>query len=227
MGTNTQNYGMFKPDEIDPMSDVKKNITDNLRILEARPEVPVIAAGAALPQSGNYNLYDRVFRNDAATGTTYPSNYMLVCKDTVWGWYWRPIQQYMSPWVNLPATIIADSNYEIHPTHPVAISFDSRGWLHWRGALRKKTANIPTGTNISILQNIPVGLRPHLRQLKLLPVTPVVSGTTETGYAGGRIYLQETGITNFRFWNTANATSQIFWLNGLKYQPCKELFYGP
>lgn len=226
----TDNYGLYLPTDQDEMSAVEQNITNSLDILEPRADPTVIAAGGALPQTGNYNVGDRVFRNDIrdlSVARTYPSTYILVCKDANWGWHWRPVQQNLSPWVTVPAGCISDTtNYEIHPTYPLAIAMNSQGFCHWRGALRKKTVNIPEATNINVLKVVPEGIRPHLRLVHTIPVSPVVSGTGEGGYVGGRFYMNELGENNFRFINTNNATSQTFWLTGLKYQPSKGFFYN-
>lgn len=220
----TPNYSLHVPTELDDMGDVDQWLTTNFETLEPRANPTVIAAGGALPQVGSYNLGDRVFRADPVASNTYPSSYILVCKDSIWGWHWRPVQQIMSPWINLPSGIINDSNFEIHPTFPVAISYDSRGFVHWRGAFRKTTANIAEGTSFTVLKNMPEGLKPNLFINRTVPVSPVVSGTTEEGFVGGRFACTDSGVSSFRFSNTNNATSQVFWMTGLCYQPAREYF---
>lgn len=225
----TDNYGLYLPVETDSMADVATNITNSLDILEPRGDPTVIAAGDPLPQVGDYELGDRVFRNDLrdlSVARTYPSIYILVCKSAVWGWHWRPVQQNISPWIDLPTGVVSHADYEIHPSHPVSVALDSKGWCHWRGAFRKKTVNIPEFSSINVLNNIPVGLRPALRLMHSVPVSPAVSGTGEGGFVGGRFYMNELGESSFRFANTNNATSQVFWMTTLKYQNCKGVFYG-
>jgi hypothetical protein len=223
---STTNYGLQMPEDDDQMSDVETALNDNFLILEPRADPTVIASGGALPQAGDYNLGDRVFRNDAITSGTYPSTYILVVKDATWGWHWRPVQQNISPWVTLPVGVINDALFEIHPTYPVAVAFDSQGYCHWRGAFRKKVANIPENTGYNVLKTMPVGLRTTTRLLHTVPVSPVVSGTTENGYVGGRLFMAQDGTSSFVFFNTNNATSQTFWITGLKYQPSKSFFYN-
>ena len=222
----TENYGLFMPTEDDSMADVVSFLNDNWDKLRDRADPTVIAAGVALPQAGDYELGDRVFRADAATGGAYPSVYILVCKDANYGWHWRPVQHNISPWVTLPVDIVNDANFEVHLTYPVQVAFDSKGWCHWRGALRRTTPNIPEATSYTVLKNIPAGLRPTTRLMHTVPVSPAISATSEEGYVGGRYYMDETGSSTFRFFNTNNPSSQNFWLTGLKYQPSLDFYYN-
>lgn len=226
MGEYTANYNLYMPTEDESMADVAVNITDNFEILLNRANPTVVAAGGDLPQVGSYELGDRVFRADAATTTSYPSSYILVCKDATWGWHWRPVQELISPWISVPATAIAHADYEIHPTYPLQIAYDSRGWCHWRGSVRKKVANIPEDVTTTIFNSLPDGLRPTTNLMHSAPVTPVVTSTTEAGYAGSRIFINSTGVNTMRFFNTNNATSREFWFTGFKYQPSLGFYYS-
>jgi hypothetical protein len=227
MGTNTTNYRFFMPDPSDSMADVKKNITDNFKIIEPRNDVTVIAAGGALPQAGSYNIGDRVFRADAAVSPTWPSIYILVCKDANWGWHWRPVQQILSPWVSVPSTVINNSDYEIHPSRPFQIALDSRGWCYWRGNLRKITAGIPTGTQVNFLKTVPEGIRPNTTFKSTLAVTPYTgSSTGQAGNISGRLSMTETGTISGVFFNTNNGVSQNIWLDNVSYNNSAGFYYS-
>lgn len=231
MGDFTSNYNMFLPTELDSMGDVKLNLTDSFKKLASRADPIVIPAGNPLPQSGDFEVGDRVFRNDPidTSSLTYswPSTYLLVCKDADWGWHWRPIQQIMSPWVDVPASAInLSTDYEIHPTYKLQIALDSKGWCHWRGAIRKKTANIPVATSLNIFKVIPRGIRPGVRIMFPCSVTPVVSGTGKAGNVSGRFFCSEVGFSSFRLFNTNNATSQEIWLDGVQYNNSDSYFFN-
>lgn len=223
----TPNYGFFLPKDADSMADPRKNITDTFEKISTRADPTVITAGGALPQSGDYSLGDRVFRNDVAEGVnTWPSSYILVCKDSNFGWHWRPIQQMISPWVSLTSSIWATSDFEIHPTYGLAIALDSRGFCHWRGAIRKPTSNIAEGTIFNAFKNIPTGIRPNTSFNTTLAVSPIVSGTGQGGYVGGRLFMKEDGTSSFKFFNTNNATSQVIWITGLRYNNSAGFYYS-
>jgi hypothetical protein len=227
MGTNTDNYDFFMPDPSDSMADVKKNITDNFKIIEPRNDITVISAGGALPQAGSYEVGDRVFRADAASSPTWPSVYILVCKDANWGWHWRPIQQILSPWVTVPSTVINNADFQIHPTRLFQIALDSRGWCHWRGSLRKITAGITTGTQTNILKNIPIGIRPNVLFQSAIALSPFTgSATGQAGNISGRATFDSDGTSYFTFWNSNNGTSQNIWLDGIAYNNATEFYYS-
>lgn len=221
------NYPFFYPTSSDKMSDVKKNITNNFKLIEPRNDITVIAAGAPLPQAGNYEIGDRVFRNDPAGNGTWPSNYLLVTKDANWGWHWRPIQQNISPWIDIPSTAIEDTtNWELHPTNKFQIALDSRGWCHWRGMLRTKTPGITPASSLIVLKAIPTGIRPGLNFMHTVSVSPIVSAAGKAGNVAGRIYINNEGYSSFRFFNTGNGVSQNACLDGLHYQNSSHWFYG-
>lgn len=225
------NYNFFYPTESDAMSDVKKNLTDNLNIIAPRVDITVIAAGADLPQTGSYSVGDRVFRNDPkvdANGTA-PSNYLLISKDADYGWSWRPIQQVISPWITLPSSVISDTaNWQMHPNAPLQMTLDSRGTCLFRGSLRKITAGIIANTTWTILKPLPVALRPNHDIMHSIGVTPIQSAAGKAGFVGGRVAItQATGAWSFRFANTNNGISQDIWLDGLRYHNSTGYFYGP
>lgn len=230
MGSYTSNYNFFKPTFADLMSNVKLNITDTFKTIEPIADVPVIAAGQPLPQVGNFKIGDPVFRNDPyGTDNQWPSIYLLIVKDVNWGWHWRPIQQILSPWVDIPQSAIKHANFAVHPTQKPAIAMDSRGWCHWRGCIRKTTPNIPTDT-IEVLKEMPLGLRPNMRQSVPVPITPVVNGGAGiSGYVGAYWLTADpkvSGINTFVFSGTNNATSQEIRFDGISYNNSHHWYYG-
>jgi hypothetical protein len=221
------NYNFFYPTAQDSMSDVEKNITDNLKIIESRNDIPVFAAGADLPQSGNYEIGDRVFRNDIAGGNTWPSNYLLICKDANWGWHWRPIQQIISPWVSVPTTAIQDANFTIDPLYPLQIALDSRGFCHWRGAIKRTTPGIPAATSFNVFKEIPLGIRPNVKFMHTCALSPFTgSAVGKAGNISGRIYMQEDGVSSVRCWNSNNGVSQYIWFDGMNYNNSYHWYFG-
>jgi hypothetical protein len=224
MGTTTSNYGFFMPDESDSMADVEVNITDNFEIIASKGEPTVIAAGAALPQVGDYELFDMVFRDDARTDTTWPSLYILVCKDENWGWHWRPIQQITSPWVNVPATAIQDANFQLGTTAPVQIALDSRGWCHWRGRISRTSVGIPSATSFSVFKTLPLGLRPCFEAMYTTALSPIQSAAGKAGNTGGRFFMNEDGTSSVRCFNST--ATQHIWFDGLHYNTAYHWYYS-
>lgn len=224
----TENYGLFLPKGADNMGNVRQSITNSFEKLSTRNNITVIAADGALPQAGNYELGDRVFRNDdPGVANKWPSNYILVCKDENWGWHWRPIQQLMSPWVDVPATAIEDTaNFELHPTWKWQIALDKRGWCHWRGAIRKKVAGITANSTYNVLKFLPLGLRPPVDMLHTLAISPVRSATGKAGNVSGRHYFRTDGYNSMRFANTDNGVSQVIWFSGFKCNTAYHWYYN-
>ena len=213
----TDNYELFLPKSTDSMADVEKNLTDSFTKLSTRADPTVIANGGALPQVGDYEIGDRVIRlKTVADSFDHSSSFILVCKDATWGWFWRPVQQIISPWIVLPAGVINNVNWSLNATYPPAIALDSRGFIHWRGCVTYN-ASINNMTSFFPFKNIPVGLRPNTEFFHTLPVDPVNSGTGLTGYKGGRLRMETDGDTQFFFYNTAGTTVRNAWLTGLNY----------
>lgn len=227
MGSTTTNYGFFMPDENDSMADVATNITNNFEIIASKGEPTIIPAGGALPQAGDYELFDRVYRDDAASGdgSTWPSVYILVCKDTNWGWHWRPVQQIISPWVDVPSTVIDDANFEINVSAPLQIALDSKGWCHWRGRISRKTVGIPSAISYVVFKNLPLGLRPCFDFMHTVALSPIASATGASGNVSGRIYFRTDGYTSVRTHNSA-ASSQHIWFDGLHYNTAYHWYYN-
>lgn len=214
---DTPNYGLKLSAGSDLMSDVKSNITDNFKIIAPRNDITVIPAGNPLPQSGNYNIGDRVFRDDpiGGGGNTWPSNYILVVKDANWGWHWRPVQQILSPWINIPATAIADSGYI---PYLAQIAMDNRGFVYWRGCIRSNTPGLPANTSIAVFKQLPVGLRPNVAAMYTVGVSPITGGATgKAGNISGRLFLSTIGTSSFRWFNTNNGVSQNIWVSSVMY----------
>jgi len=216
MGDLTANYGLFMPDPTDLMSDVVTNLTENFEKLSTRAEPTIIAAGGALPQVGNYEIGDRVVRLKGVDPNDHTSSFILVCKDTNWGWHWRPVQTILSPWVTISNTAIDNVNWSLNATYPPAIALDSKGFVHWRGCITFN-ASINNMTTFFPFKNIPVGLRPNSEFFHTIPVDPVNSGTGLTGYKGGRVKMETDGTARFMFFNTAGTSVRNAWLTGLEY----------
>lgn len=227
----TSNYGFFLPTGPGSMSDVKKNVTDSFKIIEPRNNITALAAGVALPQTGNYQIGDRVFREDLPVSSSagkYPSNYILIVKDVNWGWHWRPIQHVISPWVDVPAGAIELAGWSIHPTSKLQIALDSKGMCHWRGTIRNGTGGLPSTTTQIILKELPDGLKPNANFMYTLAITPPTgSAAGIAGYVGGRMFMKNDGTTSFRFFNANNFVSRDVWFDGLSYDNSSGYYYGP
>lgn len=218
----TTNYTLFLPKPADLMSDVKRNITDSFRVLEPLNDPTVIAAGVALPQAGDYEIGDRVFRNDPQASYTYPSTYLLVVKDANWGWHWRPVQQELSPWVSVPDTAISptySADVISHPDYPFQIALDSRGWCHWRGALFGSIYE--SDLVYPIFNNIPRGLRPNSDFVRMAAATPPPAGIS---FAGMLFYMDADGSSAF-VGNNVGAITDV-WLDGIQYNNSDEFYYN-
>lgn len=228
--TTPPNYPFFYPESDDSMADVKKNLTDNFQLIAPRGDPTVIAAGAALPQVGDYEIGDRVFRADPAdtVNGNWPSSYILICKDAEYGWHWRPVQTMLSPWVTIPATAIGNVEFQMHPTAPLQMAFDSKGFCFWRGSIQKIVPSFVSNSSYTnILKVMPIELRPNTDYFHTVALTPVVSAAGKPGNVSGRITLNKTGAVSFRFANATNPTSQNIWLDGLNYNNATSYYLGP
>lgn len=221
----TPNYNFFLPKEEDSMADVKKNITDSFKIIQPRNDITIIPAGQPLPQAGNYNLGDRVFRDDPAASPTYPSNYILVCKDLYWGWHWRPIQGRLSPWVDIPNTAVSTayaSQFGLTGVSPVQIALDNRGICYWRGKIKSLSPTIPVGISMPILRNVPVGIRPNSSITFTCGLGPLVAGNT---FAASQFHLDNTGNSMFDCINSDNGLYNSIWLESVRYNNAYLFYY--
>lgn len=225
----TTNYGLFLPKPQDSMADVEKNLTNSFEKLAPVADITVIAAGAALPQVGNYEVGDRVFRNDdpLAPGDSWPSSYILTSKDTNWGWYWRPVQHMIAPWVNVPVASISDTNWNFSTTPSLQISQDYYGNCHWRGSVTYNpgAGGIPV-QSWSIFKIIPEGIRPNVDGKYPLAVSPVAAPNTGK-YMGAILDIRSDGTSFVRTFGTANSVAKVIWFDGLVYNNSREIYYGP
>lgn len=231
MGELTSNYGLFKPSPRDNMSDVKKFLTDNFKRIQKIPEPTIIPAGQPLPQTGDYEVGDRVFRADPVSSTSYPSSYILVCKDSLWGWHWRPIQTTISPWVTLSGEVLDDSlerPFIQHPTSPIQIALDSKGQCHWRGAIRSSQPGITENVTMVVFRNIPEGIRSNTNHMHTLAVTPLTANNSAgmAAFVGARYYMDNTGYGSIRCWGTFNGIASDLWFTGMRYNNASSYFYN-
>lgn len=225
----TPNYNLYLPKNSDLMSDVKKNITDNFKKISDAAIPFLVTPGQPLPQSGAFEIGDRVFRNDPMNAevspATWPSSYILVVKDDNWGWVWRPIQNTLAPWINVPATAVKNASWQISTTHPFQITMDTRGRCHWRGAINIKTGTMAQFTNYDLLQTIPELMRPSgYTPVFSAAVTPIGTSTGIQGYSGSKITLNPDGTSVFR--SFYNATSTTIWLESIFYTCGKGYWHG-
>jgi hypothetical protein len=175
-------------------------------------DVPAPPSGAALPQVGTYNLGDRFYL------TTTQSIYILVCKDVDWGWHWRPIQDGISPWLTIPATVLSGAGWTINPVvaDPLAIAIDHRGHVYWRGVIGTTPGNIARFTNHNPIKTIPFGLRPREDSAFQLGVEPLaIAGTTTQAWQGARMYIPGSGAAVLSI-RTSGGTADPnrIWLGG-------------
>lgn len=234
MATTSNVYGFNLPDPNDSMADVQSHLIANFTKLKNSGQFPIIDANDPLPQSGSYEVGDSVFKDDPVSFDlsplvvhSWPSIYILVCKDPNWGWYWRPVQINQSPWFEVPASAISNSDFEIHPNYPLSIALDNQGWCHWRGAIRAKNPGLtPLSLNTTVFHPIPFGIRPNTQVMHTVPITPVVSATGKAGNVSSRYLINPTGVNHFRFFNTNNGISQELWFDGFKYVNAEVHYYN-
>lgn len=218
----TRNYGILCPKPTDSMAQgvppLVQNLRDAFERIEAAANPNVVTT---LPQSGTYNIGDRVYYSPTQ------SSFILLSKDPAWGWIWRPVQAAISPWRAVPVSAFSGvdaAGYGPHATRPLQIALDNRGNCHWRGAISKSTVGLPNNNSITIFANLPNGLRHHTNGMYTLAIDPATPQTDTgiTGYKGGRLYVDVTGYTSFRFHYASSA--QHIYFDGIEY-PCSLLHY--
>lgn len=167
----TTNYGFVKPDDSSLMSQFETYMNGNWTAIEGVPAPPSITG--ALPQSGPYNLYDRVYRTDDQ------SIYILIVKDASWGWHWRPVHAAISPWIFIDGLDIYENAAWNNPAPSnVAVAYDNKGHIHWRGFISRATS-MPWNSTDQIFKDLPLGMYPS-RSLSIV-ADPVNAAVTASG----------------------------------------------
>lgn len=226
----TTNYGVLLPKTTDTMSqqlspatpNLVQNIRDAFETWEKAANPDVISV-PPLPQSGTYKIGDRVYLSDAS----YQSSFILISKDAVWGYIWRPVQAAMAPWITVPNTAFSGAQvagWANHSTKPLQFSLDNKGNCFWRGAIRKSTAGLTNENSMAILATLPNGLKHHTEGMYTLAIDPATPQSTTgiAAYRGGRWYIRPDGYNSFRFHNSDSAQDVYF--NGVEYV-CSSAFY--
>lgn len=229
----TSNYGMLCPKESDTMSQqltpaipgLAQNLRDAWETLEKSAN-PDVIANPPLPQSGSYDIGDRVYLSHAS----YQSSFILIAKDAFWGWIWRPIQTGLAPWITVTSAVFqgpSGPDFQLHPTIPFQFTLDNKGNCYWRGAIRSVVSGIVTNSSLGIFAVLPSGLRnatSGMYTLTLDPATPQTD-TGLLGYKGGRWYIQNDGYNSLRFHNTTN--SQNIYFTGIEYVVSDRYYFTP
>jgi hypothetical protein len=224
----TPNFDLFLPKETDLMSDVRKNLTNSFEKLSTQAEPTVIAAGGALPQAGTYEVGDRVCRIKAAADSTdYTSSYILAAKDSSWGYFWRPIQKVIAPWVTVPNAAYFDlAAWGPHATAGVQYAMDNKGLIHFRGAITYAPAGgIPANTTFTIFKDLPELVRPAYAHLFNGPISPVGSTTGLAGFKSSRILFGNTGTIQVRGFNTLSTQTNV-WFGHCAYPAGTKMYYS-
>jgi len=173
MHSPTPNYGLVRPEPIDPMNVPDVQINPNW---DALAGVPAPNSGTTLPQSGSYNLGDRFYKSDTQ------SIYVLICKDVNWGWYWRPVHDAISPWFTVPTTCLQIAGWTLNPvvTNPFAIALDARGRCYWRELLDQLQEILCETPLLVSSKPCQVVFVPHDPELGCSDMNPSPSEPTET-----------------------------------------------
>lgn len=181
----TPNYGLVRPESTDQMSDFDVQINPNWDEIADAASPP---SGTTLPQSGSYNIGDRFYKTDTQ------SIYLLIVKDANWGWHWRPIQDAISPWLEVPATCMEIAGWTLNSvaSNPFAIAFDHRGKCYWRGLIGPSAGNISRNVSHAVFKPLPTGLLPRNRGAYMLGHSVASVGTDGTllsAWQGARIFI--------------------------------------
>lgn len=222
----TPNYGLAKPDVEagELMSDVATFLNNNWTALEG---VAAPDSGTTLPQSGSYKVGDRFYKTDTK------SIYILVCRDANWGWYWRPVQDAISPWFTVPTSAMSIAGWTLNPTpaNPMAIALDNKGRCHWRGVIGPSSGTFARLTSISVFPCPPIGIRPRLEGTYMIGHETLAVNTTATSlqsYQGARILIPANPALNVSvrgFGGTADFNRVH--LTGVSYAAGSGLYYTP
>jgi len=168
----TTNYGFVKPDDLSLMRSFETYMNGNWTAIEGVVAPPSITG--TLPQSGSYNLYDRVYRTDDQ------SIYILIVKDVLWGWHWRPVHAAISPWIQIRAFDIFENAAWNNPgPSNLQVAYDNKGQMHWRGFLQRTSAMV-WNTTEAIFKDMPKGIYPS-RSFSYV-ADPVTAAVTASGF---------------------------------------------
>jgi phage replication-related protein YjqB (UPF0714/DUF867 family) len=172
----------------DYISDVETWINYNWEKLR-KATAPI--SGTTLPQSGPFNIGDRFYKTDTK------SIYVLACKDANWGWFWRPVHDAISPWIQPPSTCMAISGWNIstiNSLNPFAIALDNRGRVFWRGVIGVSSGTFARGQSFSVFKPLPNGIRPRQKGVYMLghePCTVGSDGSQTSAWQGARIFISD------------------------------------
>lgn len=182
----SENYHLNIARPQDSMADFETWINANWDKITAVPSAPTVVT-STLPQSGAYNLGDRIFHTPTA------SIYILICKDADWGWWWRPVQAPMSPWQDVPVSALKTPvEWDLAPfsTRPLQIALDNSGRAYWRGVIKyTAAASMVPNTSYFPFKYMPFGFRP--RETDFFPIghQNLELGSSPLQFA--RIYIPE------------------------------------
>lgn len=211
--TPTPNYGLTKPEATDSMAAFDTWLNPNWDKLTAAAAPP---SGTTLPQTGTYEPGDRFYL------TTTKSIYILVAQDPSWGWYWRPVQDAISPWFTVPATCLNLGTWTINPVggNPFQIAMDHRGKAYWRGVIGISSGTIPRNTNHSVFKSVPPGIRPRQAGAFMTgheTLAVGTNGTLLTAYQGVRVFLpDDAGSPSVRAFGGTAEFNRVY-LTGIQY----------
>jgi phage replication-related protein YjqB (UPF0714/DUF867 family) len=207
----TSNYKFNKPLSTDKINDFETWLNANWD-KAAYSTAPLQITGA-LPQSGPFNIGDRIYRTDDT------SIYILICKDSTWGWFWRPVHAAISPWITVPNSVIGSGwTGNPDPSNPFAVALDNRGSCHWRGAIALTSGVMTPNVNYLPLANVPVGIRPRMGMSTFLGYSSFGAASGEIESA--RIFINSTsGQVLFYVQGVFTVGSQIskLYLDKVKY----------
>lgn len=212
--TPTPNYGLTKPEDTDNMAAFDTWLNPNWDKLTNAVAPP---SGATLPQSGTYKVGDRFYL------TTTKSIYINVCQDAAWGWYWRPVQDAISPWFTVPTTCLNLGTWTLNPVpaNPFAIALDHRGKAYWRGVIGITAGTIPRNVSHNVFKSLPTGIRPRSAGAFMTgheTLAVGTDGTNLTAYQGVRVFLTDDapGLPSVRAFGGTAEFNRVY-LNGIQY----------
>lgn len=209
MDTFTDNYGFTKPDDTSLMRSFETYMNGNWTAIEGVVAPPNITG--ALPQSGSYNLYDRVYRTDDQ------SIYILIVKDVDWGWHWRPVHAAISPWIQIRDFDIYENAAWDNPVPSnLQVAYDNKGHIHWRGFLQRSSP-IPHNVTEQLFKDLPKGMYPS-RTISYM-ADPVTAAVTASGFGmvqyvrlfisgSDRVPVGTVGDSNIRLFSGDSAGTQ-------------------